>query len=241
MHSEDHLVKTIEESYSFHPGYKHVFWDWIALGKFDLPTLQKFALLYYEHVKVFRLYLAGAMTIMPSEGLQIMLAKIIADEFGLPSNKPSQSNLDSHPELFRKFMFSIGLTEKDWVISHPSIGINYFKDVHYALFRGGLVDETLGAITFGCEKTTPHRHSKVVTGLKKFVQSTGVQVDYTFFSEHEEIDPHHSGGMIRAISKLSENNVVSLERMSMGARISFDARKIFLDDLGVNLNITIGG
>ena len=38
----------------------------------------------------------------------------------------------------------------------------------------------------GMERTTPHRHSRVLDGLKKFSARTGHQVDWQFFSEHVE-------------------------------------------------------
>lgn len=238
MISENDIISRVEESYASHPGYRHKFWDWFAAGGFDLPLLQKFALLYYEHVKIFRLYLAGAMTVMPSEDLQIALAEIIGDEFGIAAHEPSEPAA-SHPELFRQFMRSIGLTENEWEGNRPIRGIKHFRDVHYALFRGELVDETLGAITFGCERTTPFRHGKVVSGVRKFMQSQSIPVNVTFFSAHQEIDPHHSGSLIAAMSRLSKNGSLSIERVIAGARMSFDARKVFLDDLAKSLGIQL--
>ena len=36
-------------------------------GEYDIDFLRKYALYYYEHVRVSRLYLAGAMTVVPIE------------------------------------------------------------------------------------------------------------------------------------------------------------------------------
>ena len=53
------IVKEIEQTYIDHPGFKHYLWDFMEKGEYDIDFLKKFALMYYEHVRVFRLYLAG--------------------------------------------------------------------------------------------------------------------------------------------------------------------------------------
>ena len=228
------FARTIEASYRRHPGFRHWFLDWFSQGRFDLQRLRQFALIYYEHVKLFRLYLAGALTIMPDEGLQVALARILADEFATSSHKPDEP-LSSHPELFRAFMRSIGLTEDDWRRSHLIQSITHFKQVHFALFRGDLVDEVLGATVFGCERSTPYRHGKVLAGLRRFASQTGAQIDHRFFSEHVSIDPLHSGALIDAALKLK--GTLSIERVLQGAAISFNARKILFDGIAAELEV----
>ena len=123
-------------------------WIFIPAYCFALPWQ---ALHYYEHVRVFRLYLAGAMTVVPVEGLQVILSEVIADEFGV--RLYGEPDVDGHPELFRRFMRSLGLTESDWepVSTGKNLleGVAHYKRVHYGLFRADLVEETVGAIIFG--------------------------------------------------------------------------------------------
>ena len=148
-------------------------------GEYDIDFLRKYALYYYEHVRVFRLYLAGAMTVVPIEAFQVVLSEIIADEFGV--RLYDEPDVDGHPELFRRFMRSLGLTEEDWEEESSGKnlleGVAHYKDVHYGLFWSGLAAETVGAVIFGMERTTPHRHSKVLEGLKRFSQRTGHEID----------------------------------------------------------------
>jgi hypothetical protein len=59
-----------------HPGFKHFIWKHIASSSMDLAFWRKFSLHYYEHVRVFRLYLAGAMTVVPIEDFQIILSEV---------------------------------------------------------------------------------------------------------------------------------------------------------------------
>ena len=65
------VLSQLEREYQGHPGFKHFFWDYMAQGQYDLDFLRKYSLHYYEHVRVFRLYLAGAMTVVKVEGLQV--------------------------------------------------------------------------------------------------------------------------------------------------------------------------
>ena len=247
------VVSELETVYDSHPGFRHFFWSYMKRGEYDLAFLRKYALHYYEHVRVFRLYLAGAMTVVPVEGLQVkvgccwsceytrrevgstpwvgwdgerkepkqrseieqesrrgcfreilchtqpthppttpppQLAEIMADEFGVRLwNEP---DVDGHPKLFRRFMRSLGLTEEDWerVSTGKNLlpGIDHYRRVHYSMFQGNLPEEIVGAIIFGMERTTPHRHSSVLDGIKTFSERTGHAVDAQFFSEHVAVD-----------------------------------------------------
>jgi pyrroloquinoline-quinone synthase len=220
-------IERIRESYADHPGYQHRFWQWFAQGAFDEAGLRRFALAYYQHVRRFRLYVAGALTIAPSEELQAVLAENLADEYGVPlAGRPAA---ESHPEMFRRFMRSLGLTETDWEGDEPIEGIRRFQEVHFALFRGGLVSETIGAVVFGMESSTPYRHGMVLRGLDAFGRRTGRVVDAVFFESHVTGDETHSEELIEVAGPFVEADPDGVMR---GARLSFDARRLFLDDLG---------
>ena len=135
-----------------------------------------------------------------------------------------------HPKLFRRFMRSLGLTEDDWetVSTGKNLieGIAHYKRIHYGLFNGGLAEEIVGAIIFGMERTTPHRHSRVLDGLKKISDRTGHEIDWQFFSEHVGVDDCHNIALLFLEIWFLVNGV---DRMIRGATASFDARKGFLD------------
>lgn len=224
------LLDEIQASYADHPGFHHWFWDWFAGADLDADRIKQFALMYYEHVLRFRLYVAGALTVAPSEDLQVAFSEILADEYGVQlAGHPAA---DSHPEMFRKFMASLGLTAADWSGGTPIGGVRYFFKAHFALFRGELVSESLGAVVFGMESTTPYRHSKVLEGLAKHEEKTGETLDDTFFSSHVSIDEHHSELLYNAAMPFIAADPKGIAR---GARYSFDAREVFLDDLGAKL------
>ena len=228
--TEHPVLDEIRQTYDAHPGFHHWFWDWFAETDHSPEDLKRFALLYYEHVLRFRLYVAGVLTIAPSEDLQVAFSEILADEYGV--HLAGHPAADSHPEMFRKFMLSIGLTADDWSDGTPLRGIQYFFDAHFAMFRGGLTNEGLGAVVFGMESTTPYRHSKVIEGLTRYRERYGTDVDDTFFSSHVSIDEHHSAMLYDAALPFILEDPKGFAR---GARYSFDAREVFLDDLGKQL------
>jgi pyrroloquinoline-quinone synthase len=227
------IITTIRTSYARHPGFQHYFWKWFALGDFTEAQLRHFALVYYQHVKRFRLYIAGAITISPAEDLQRVLAENLADEYGVAL--AGQPLADSHPEMYRKFMRSLGLSEVDWKDAEPISGIRRFQEIHFALFRGGLVSETLGAVIFGMEASTPYRHGSVVEGLKRFREHSDLDIDATFFEAHVCGDEAHSRDLLNAAMPFIEADP---EGVARGARLSFDARKVFLDDLAQALRVS---
>eukprot|EP01083_Nonionella_stella_P072608 195831_1 len=237
-------VHEVEHSYDNHPGFKHWFWDYMSLGQYSLEQLRQYALMYYQHVRVFRLYLAGAMTVIDNEGLQRALSETIADEYGISLYGESLCK-KGHPQLFRDFMISLNLTETEWGTHWKNNkylieGIEHYKQVHYGLFKGDLKYEMIGAVIFGMEKTTPHRHSKIVHGIRVYERKHGLvknSINTDFFSGHVEIDPFHNLNLIQPIKEWF-NDINIVNRMKRGSRLSFDARKEFLDDLAHNMNIT---
>ncbi len=223
------VIKKIEKSYTNHKGFKHPFWEWMESGDFTFQQLKRFALCYYGHVKVFRTYLAGALTIADNENLEVALAEIIGDEYGI-SEDSSISDKLSHPEQFRRFMKSLGIKEEEWKNVETIEGIKHFKNVHFDMFHSGLREEMIGAIIFGLENTTPYRHKKVATGLEKFSKRHGIKIDASFFLEHVDLDPVHSNSLLAAIESWLQDSM-KVKKIISGMTKSFDAREVFLDDL----------
>ena len=211
----------IYRSFADHRGFRHPFWDWIETGELSLEVLKEFALLYYEHVKYFRQYIARALSVVAKESTQIVLAHILADEYGI-------SEEASHPEMYRRFMRSLGLEDRDFADNQPIPGIQHFRRAHFELFSESRTEETLGAVAFGCESSTPYRHGKVIAGIGRVAENHGLAIDDTFFSAHIEIDDKHSSLLMAELKPLLAN-ARSRERLAEGARISFDAREVFLD------------
>lgn len=232
------VIRELEGAYDAHPGFRHFLWKHMASAELSLDFLQRFALYYYEHVRVFRLYLAGAMTVVPNEAFQVVLSEVLADEFGVRLH--GEPDVDGHPALFRRFMSSLGLTEAEWepVSTGKNLleGVRHYKRVHYSMFRGGLAEEMVGAVVFGMERTTPVRHSSVLKGITAFTSRTKHKVDSQFFGEHVAVDEYHNTAIIKPLEHWFRDPV-KVRRIREGALRSFDARREFLDDLAATLGV----
>ncbi len=228
-------VRSIEKAVESHVGLKHPLWEWIATGSFDLDQLRAFAGMYYGHVRQFRKYLAGAITVSSVEPLQEALAEILAEEYGRRFDPKLGDFGPSHPELYRRFMRSIGMNPEDWHDELPIPGIRYYHSVIYDLFRGDRELEVMGAIIFGMEASTPYRHERVTAGIEKFCETSDLEIDHTFFNRHVEIDPRHGQSIIMPIREWLDDpgKVAALTR---GAITCFEARAFFLDDLQRRIN-----
>ena len=71
--------------------------------------MRTFAIQYYRHVRVSRLYLAALISNCGhDEALQLALAEILFDEYG--HLNPDET----HPALYRRFLQALGITEEEW-------------------------------------------------------------------------------------------------------------------------------
>ena len=224
------VLKGLLATFADHPGFRHPIWDWLAGSSYTLEELQTFAKVYYGHVQLFRKYLAGAITVSSIEDTQVALADILSEEYGCRYNPDIQGYGPWHPELYRLFMQSISVDPSESRTVPAIEGIEHFRSVHFAMFQGGEEVETIGAVVFGMESSTPYRHERVATGLDRFGADHGMAIDHTFFSRHVEVDPRHGQGILMTIRHWLDDSE-KVELLRQGAFRSFDARKVFLDQV----------
>lgn len=89
-----------------HPALVHPFLERFGDGDVGEEGVRRFAIQYYRHVRVSRLYLAALISnCRDDEGLQLALAEILFDEYG--HLKPDET----HPALYRRFLRALGVGE----------------------------------------------------------------------------------------------------------------------------------
>ena len=89
-----------------HPALRHPFLERFGDGEADEEGVRVFAIQYYRHVRVSRLYLAALISnCRDDEGLQLALAGILFDEYG--HLNPDET----HPALYRRFLRALGIGE----------------------------------------------------------------------------------------------------------------------------------
>jgi pyrroloquinoline-quinone synthase len=92
-----------------HPALTHPFLERFGDGDADAEGVRKFAVQYYRHVRVSRLYLAALISNCGhDESLQLALAEVLMDEYGHLNPE------ETHPALYRRFLTALGITEEEW-------------------------------------------------------------------------------------------------------------------------------
>ncbi|MGI8865265.1 MAG: iron-containing redox enzyme family protein, partial [Rubrobacteraceae bacterium] len=92
-----------------HPALTHPFLERFGDGDADAEGVRRFAVQYYRHVRVIRLYLAALISNCGhDEALQLALAEVLMDEYGHLNPE------ETHPALYRRFLTALGITEEEW-------------------------------------------------------------------------------------------------------------------------------
>lgn len=206
-----------------HPALVHPFLERFGSGEVDAEGLRTFAVHYYRHIRVSRLYLAALISNCGhDERLQLALAEILFDEYG--NLHPEET----HPALYRRFMRALGLAEEDWEMPQGLPEIEAYISVHRELTGHQDVRLGLGAMGPASEWPVPPIYVRLSEGLKK---AAGLGDDaLEIFSSHVTMDVTHARIMMEAIAPYAEDEE-GQRRVREGALRSLDARSVMLDGL----------
>jgi len=206
-----------------HPALRHPFLERFGDGEAGEEGVRAFAIQYYRHVRVSRLYLAALISsCREDEGLQLALAGILFDEYG------HLNPWETHPALYRRFLRALGITEEEWEAPRTLPEIDLYIDAHYALCRHPDVRLGLGALGPASEWPVPPIYVRLTEGLKR---SAGLPDEaLEIFTSHVTMDVEHARIMMEAVVPYAEDE----NGQSMvweGAMRSLDARSVMLDGL----------
>lgn len=206
-----------------HPALTHPFLERFGEGDADEEGVKIFAIQYYRHVRVSRLYLAALISgCREDERLQLALAEILFDEYG--HLKPEET----HPALYRRFLRALGIDKEEWEAPPTLPEIDAYIAVHYDLCRNPDIRLGLGALGPASEWPVPPIYVRLTEGLKK---ATGLSEDaLEIFTSHVTMDVTHARIMMGAIAPYAEDGE-SQRKIREGAMRSLDARSIMLDGL----------
>ncbi len=206
-----------------HPALTHPFLERFGDGDADAEGVRKFAVQYYRHVRVSRLYLAALISNCGhDESLQLALAEVLMDEYGHLNPE------ETHPALYRRFLTALGVTEEEWEEPSTLPEIQLYITAHRELsghpdFRLGL-----GALGPASEWPVPPIYVRLAEGLKK---SAGLSEEaLEIFTSHVTMDVTHARIMMDAIAPYAEDKE-GQQKVREGAMRSLDARSVMLDGL----------
>ena len=206
-----------------HPALTHPFLERFGDGGTRAEGVRTFAVQYYRHVRVSRLYLAALISnCRDDEGLQLALAEVLFDEYG---------HLDpdeTHPALYRRFLEALNIGEEERERAPTLPEIDLYITTHYALCGHPDVRLGLGALGPASEWPVPPIYVRLAEGLKK---SAGLPDEaLEIFTSHVTMDVTHARIMMDAIAPYAEDDE-GQSRVREGALRSLDARSVMLDGL----------
>jgi pyrroloquinoline-quinone synthase len=206
-----------------HPALVHPFLERFGEGDASEEGVRTFAIQYYRHVRVSRLYLAALISnCREDEELQLALAGILFDEYG---------HLDpdeTHPALYRRFLRALGVSEEEWEAPRTLPEIELYIENHYALCRHPDIRLGLGALGPASEWPVPPIYVRLAEGLKK---SAGLgDRALEIFTSHVTMDVEHARIMMDAVAPYTGDEE-GQRRVREGAVRSLDARSVMLDGL----------
>jgi pyrroloquinoline-quinone synthase len=206
-----------------HPALRHPFLGRFGDGEAGEEGVRTFAIQYYRHVRVSRLYLAALISnCRDDEGLQLALAGILFDEYGHLNPE------ETHPALYRRFLRALGISEEEWEAPRTLPEIELYIDAHYALCRHPDVRLGLGALGPASEWPVPPIYARLTEGLKRSAGLPDGALE--IFTSHVTMDVEHARIMMEAVAPYAENED-GQSMVRKGALRSLDARSVMLDGL----------
>jgi pyrroloquinoline-quinone synthase len=222
MGSEEFLQRLKREVIG-HPALVHPFLERFGEGDASEQGIRLFAIQYYRHVRVSRLYLAALIgNCDHDEKLQLALAEILFDEYG------HLNPAETHPALYRRFLTALGITEKEWEAMPTLPEIQLYISAHRELTGDRDVRLGLGALGPASEWPVPPIYVRLVEGLKKATDLPDEALE--IFTSHVTMDVTHARIMMEAVAPYAEDEE-GQRRVREGAVRSLDARSVMLDGL----------
>lgn len=206
-----------------HPALTHPFLERFGDGDASAEGVRTFAIQYYRHVRVSRLYLAALISnCAHDEALQLALADILFDEYGHLDPE------ETHPALYRRFLRALEVSEREWEAPPTLPEIELYISAHREMTRHPDFRIGLGALGPASEWPVPPIYVRLAEGLKK---SAGLaDGDLEIFTSHVTMDVEHARIMMEAVAPYVEDEE-GQARVREGAMRSLDARSVMLDGL----------
>ncbi|TCJ16065.1 iron-containing redox enzyme family protein [Rubrobacter taiwanensis] len=206
-----------------HPALTHPFLERFGEGDVDEEGVRAFAIHYYRHIRVSRLYLAAVISnARDDEPLQLALAGILFDEYG--ELDPERT----HPALYRRFMRALGITEEEWAAPETLPEVEAFIEEHYRICRDPDIRLGLGALGPASEWPVPPIYVRLCEGLRKATELS--EPDLEIFTSHVIMDVEHARIMMDAVAPYAED-AEGQGRVREGAMRSLDARRRMMDGI----------
>ena len=219
----EEFLRQLKREVIGHSALVHPFLERFGEGDVSEEGVRTFAIQYYRHVRVSRLYLAALISNCGhDETLQLALAEILFDEYG------HLNPAETHPALYRRFLTALNINEEEWEAPSTIPEIQLYVSAHQELTRDPDIRLGLGALGPASEWPVPPIYVRLTEGLKKAASLP--DKDLEIFTSHVTMDVTHARIMMDAIVPYAEDEE-GQKRVREGAIRSLDARSVMLDGL----------
>jgi pyrroloquinoline quinone (PQQ) biosynthesis protein C len=196
--------------------------------------LQEFALGFFHFVKLSPKYFTSLLARSPNDIMRLTLIDNIIDEMGGVNNIQESDSSDTHPNLYRRFAYELGLSDRE--LGHID-GVKPYAKRMYGNFCRVAFDSpfwrSLGGLSPGIENVFDQWIGKIYKGLlarKKF--SPGALV---YFDIHAALD-HIHGEKFRECILKTLTTEEDFAQLRDGALTVARIHRKFLDDFAQSVH-----
>jgi pyrroloquinoline-quinone synthase len=173
------LLESLDTLIEQHHLLKHPFYQAWTEGTLSRESLQLYAQQYYHHVRSF------------PENLRQLAGRANSDLAGIV-NENLAEELDpagSHPQLWRQFAESLGVSGETLDRARPLPGIAALLDTFDEMVSQGTMMQAIASF-YVYEAQVPEISTQKISGLRRFYNITEPKA-LAYFGVHEEADVRH--------------------------------------------------
>jgi pyrroloquinoline-quinone synthase len=174
------FVAALHQAINRHAMLKHPYYTAWSQGRLTLPQLREYAKQYYHQVVAFPRYVSGVHANCEDLSVRQMLLQNLSEE---------EQGDDNHPELWRRFCDSLGVSRAELAEAEPTARTRQSVGTFLDITRNGHFLEGLAGL-FAYESQIPEVAKSKREGLRTFFGISDTRA-VSFFTVHEHADLWH--------------------------------------------------
>jgi len=228
---EDMTVTTLLNEAVLHEATNHLYLRNLSSGKFtDMDfAIKDFAKQYYFYSEWFPRYMETVAARLTDEKHVKLILQNLSEEQGLLSENelsrlvalgidPAWVDGIAHPELYRRFLNSIGIH----TIEKPDTCVSEWREALLAYLQTASQAEIIGAIGLGTESVVKHIYPYIVKSINAY---TSLKLeDYVFFPLHTEVDVTHGEIILQITEEIIQQDEQQAELVRKGMMTALNLR-----------------
>ncbi len=228
----------VRESVS-HPAVRHPYLSRFAAGTFGDPAavLRQYAIEYSGYASWFPHYLRAVISRLPCQEHRDLLTRNLEEEQGQLDDDdcealravgiPPQSVMGvPHPVLFRRFCYSLGITDDE--LTQPTPAAAQWRSRFLQFLNGATAAQAVGALGLGTEHVVKPIYKQLLAGIIGL--GTLRRDEFVFFELHCLVDDQHQQDLLEIAKELARAPG-GVEELRSGMRTALQLRCEFWDHL----------